>query len=132
MPMPECHCVEAAYKAGLADAATAVQPTPELAAQVAQLLGPWLETLAQPAQGGGRKLLSITEAAGQLGVSRSQAYSLVYTGDLASVEMPPGRRSVGKARTRKVELAEVDAFIKRNRVTGGVTTPGAHPLPGWR
>lgn len=129
MPKPECHCTEAAYKAGLADAAAAIQATPELAAQVARILSPWLELIAQRAQERHR-LLSAPQVAEQLGVSKSQAYQLMYSGDLASIQMPAARGTTGRALRRKVEQSEVDAFIERNRITGGVTTPGAFPLPG--
>ena len=58
----------------------------------------------------------------QLGMSRNKLYELMYKGELASVEIP-GKSE--KTHGRRIEQAEIDAFVERHRVTGGVTTFGA-------
>lgn len=57
------------------------------------------------------KLLKVNEAAAQLGISREQVYALISRGELASVKIP-GRN---QAWARRIEQAEIDAFIERNR-----------------
>jgi hypothetical protein len=60
-------------------------------------------------------------------VSKSAVYQLVYKGDLPSVEIPSAKTARGLATMRRIEQAEIDAFIARHRVTS-VTTHGAFPL----
>jgi excisionase family DNA binding protein len=118
MSIPVCRTVEEAYQAGIRDALLKPEAAPELAERIASMLAPWLEALAASR---GPRLLSVAQAAEQLGMSPSKLYAFVYKGEIASVEIPPGS---GRRSTRKIEQAAVDAFIERYRVTGG-TTPGA-------
>ena len=60
----------------------------------------------------GRKLLTVAEAMDQLGIkSKDKIYELMASGDLAFVKFPPHTKSAG----RRIEQAEVEAFIARNR-----------------
>jgi hypothetical protein len=52
-------------------------------------------------------------------MSRTAVYGLLHRGEFASVEIPSGNR---KRATRRIEQAEVDAFIARYRVS----TPEMH------
>lgn len=58
-------------------------------------------------------------------MSTRLAYDLMYKGELASVEIPTG--DSGKRRLRRIEQAEIDTFITRNR-TSPITTLGGR---GW-
>jgi excisionase family DNA binding protein len=119
MPVPVCRTVQDAYEAGRADAlAEAPAAIPELAAKVAELIAPWLEQIAAQR---GPKLLTIAQAAEQLGMSARGTYELMYKGHLSSVEIPSTGTSDRKS--RRIEQAEVDAFIARHRV-GPITTRG--------
>lgn len=119
MPVPVCRTVQEAYDAGRADALAMPAAGPQLAAMVAELNTPWLEQIA----GQGRRLRTVAEAAAQLGIGKVKFYELIKSGELATVELPtPGdgraRRRVGQAGPRashRVEEAEIDAFIERNR-----------------
>jgi excisionase family DNA binding protein len=57
------------------------------------------------------KLLTVDEAQGQLGISRDKIYELMSGGELAFVKLPPGTKHAG----RRIEQAEINAFIERNR-----------------
>jgi excisionase family DNA binding protein len=57
------------------------------------------------------RLLTVPEAAERLGVQRRKIYELMASGDLASVKLPPGTPQSG----RRIEEAEISAFIDRNR-----------------
>lgn len=61
-----------------------------------------------------RKLLRVTEAAAQLGVSREQVYVLMRNGELPYVQ---GKARSGKPGWRQIEQAVIDAYIERNRAT---------------
>ncbi len=54
------------------------------------------------------RLVTIANAADQLGVSLRTVYELMSRGELASVKFPVGR-------ARRIEQAEIDRFIKANR-----------------
>jgi excisionase family DNA binding protein len=117
MPVPVCRTVQAAYDAGRADAlADSPAAAAEVAARVAELITP---LLAQHSTGPRPPLLTIAQAAKQLGMSVRGMYELVYQGHLASVEIPSTGRTQRK--TRRIEQTELDAFIEQNRVKG-VTT----------
>jgi excisionase family DNA binding protein len=90
------------------------------------MLAPWLEALAASR---GPRLLSVAQAAEQLGMSPSKLYEFVYKGEIASVEIPSG---TGQRSTRKIEQAAVDAFIGKYRVTYPTTPGGAPPVGGRR
>jgi excisionase family DNA binding protein len=59
-----------------------------------------------------RRLLSLDEAAEQLGCTRRHIYQLIERQALTSVRIPGPD---GKPHGHKVEQAEIDAFIERNR-----------------
>ena len=61
-------------------------------------------------------LCDVNETATLLGVSETTVWVLIRSGQLASVKVP-GSTGRGKRSMRKVERAEISAFIKRNRVT---------------
>ena len=64
-------------------------------------------------QGASRaRLVTPADAAEQLNVSLRTIYELMSSGELASIKLPPG----GKTSPRRIEQAEIDAFIERNRV----------------
>src|SRR5208282_5066564 len=69
MSAPVCRTVEEAYQAGRRDAAAELVPTAELADRVAALLAPWLEAIATSRV---PRLLTMTQAAEQLGMSRTK------------------------------------------------------------
>lgn len=122
MPVPVCRTAEEAYQAGLRDALANPVPTPELAERIAGMLGPWLEALAATR---GPRLLTIAQAAEQLGMSRTKLYELMCQGGLASVEIPSAE---GGRNTRRIEQSAIDAFIEQHRVaypTTGGGVPGA-------
>lgn len=83
-------------------------PTGDLAARVATLIMPLLEQIAAQR----RRLLTVTEVAEQLHLSRGVVYELTYKGELRSVEIPSASE---KRATRRFEQAEVDAFVARHR-----------------
>jgi hypothetical protein len=66
------------YKAG---AASLQLPTPELAQRIAELL-------ARGEQAAPRPLLTVAQAAKQIGVSRTSFYELLHAGEIASVKLP--------------------------------------------
>lgn len=58
------------------------------------------------------KLLTVAEAMAQLGIrSKHKIYGLMRAGELAYVVLPPHTHQAG----RRIEQAEVEAFIARNR-----------------
>jgi excisionase family DNA binding protein len=83
---------------------------------VADLIGPWLQQIAAQQH----SLVTVAQAAKQLGLSRGSIYDLLYRGELASVQIPSqnGRRS-----TRRIEQTEIDALVARYRVSAA-STPG--------
>lgn len=50
------------------------------------------------------------DAADMLGLSRSQVYELIAAGELSSVRIGRGNRPA-----HRIEIAEISAFIERNR-----------------
>jgi excisionase family DNA binding protein len=106
------------YDAGRADALAVPTAGPELAAMVAGLIGPWLKEIAAQRN----KLLTITEAAEQLGMSKGRVYELMYKGEFASVQVPSS--TDGRRATRRLEQSEIDAFIARYRVSAPETRGG--------
>lgn len=124
MSAPVCRTAEEAYQAGIRDATASILATPELAARVAALLEPWLKALAE-AQGSPR-LITMSHAAKQLGISVTKVYELMYRGDLPSVQIPS---KTGKKSTRRFEQEAIDAFIEEHRVDYP-TTRGS--LPSFR
>ena len=117
MGIPVCRTVQEAYEAGIRDAKADPPLTAEQATRVAAILAPYLEQIAAARR---PQLVTVAQAAEQLGMSATKVYELLYQGLLASVEIPSenGRRS-----TRRIEQAAIDAFIDRHRVTSG-STPG--------
>jgi excisionase family DNA binding protein len=57
------------------------------------------------------RLRTVEEAREQLGVAKTKVYELMSSGELAFVKLPPGSNNAG----RRIEQAEIDAFIARNR-----------------
>jgi excisionase family DNA binding protein len=117
MPVPVCRTVQEAYDAGRADALATPAAGPELAAKVAELIGPWLEQIAARRH----RLLTVTEATEQLGMSRNSFYDLMYRGELTSVQIP-GKG--GRQSSRRIEQTEIDALIARHRVSAASTLGG--------
>ena len=64
-----------------------------------------------PTTDGKPRLLTVDEAAAQLGISREQLCTFMREGEIAWVSFPPHTKQTG----RRVEQAEIDAFIERNR-----------------
>lgn len=58
------------------------------------------------------ELIPVAKAAGLLGLSRRQAYYLVASGDLPSVQYPS--RTPGKAGAIRVRTSEIEKFLKRS------------------
>jgi predicted DNA-binding transcriptional regulator AlpA len=75
------------------------------------------------------KLVTLAEAMDQLGVGKTRLYELINSGEIATVELPtPGgataRRRVGDPgpkKSRRIEQAEINAFIERNRARAPIT-----------
>jgi predicted DNA-binding transcriptional regulator AlpA len=69
------------------------------------------------------KLVTLAEAMEQLGIGKVKLYELINSGAIVTVELPtPGgtaaRRRVGESgpkKSRRIEQAEINAFIARNR-----------------
>jgi excisionase family DNA binding protein len=122
--VPVCRTVEEAYQAGIRDALADPKATTELAERIASMLAPWLEALAASR---GPRLLSVAQAAEQLGMSPPKLYDLVYKGEIASVQIP----SSSRRNTRRIEQAAIDAFIEQHRVDGATTAGGVPPPGGW-
>lgn len=57
------------------------------------------------------KLVTVNEACEQLGMSRNKLYELMTAGEFAYVSLPPHSKQAG----RRIEQAEIAAFIARNR-----------------
>ena len=68
------------------------------------------------------KLLTITEVAEQLGMSKGRVYDLMYKGEFASIQIPS--LTEGRRATRRIEQSEIDAFIARYRVSAPETHGG--------
>jgi excisionase family DNA binding protein len=111
VPVPVCRIAEEAYQAGLRDAAADPEAGAELAERIAALLAPLLEAAAAPRA----LLLTVPEAAAQLGISREFAYQLMRRGELEHIQLP--LRTGAKWSGRRIEQFAVDAFIERHRVT---------------
>lgn len=117
MPVPVCRSVQEAYEAGRQDALTCLpEVMPEVAVKVAEILAPLLLEVARARL---PSLLTVPEAAGQLGLSARHVYELMYMGELASVDIPSSG-ATGRKTSRRIERAEILAFIERNRNTAGV------------
>lgn len=69
------------------------------------------------------RLVTITEAGRQLGVGKAKVYELINSGELPSVTIPaPGGDRVprrvgepGPKPGRRIDQADIDAFIKRHK-----------------
>jgi excisionase family DNA binding protein len=96
----------------------ASDPTAELAAMVAALIMPLLEQIAAQQ----RRLLTVTQAAEQLGISRRYLYHLIYAGELTTIRLPSKTGAEGEHR---IEQATVDDFIAQHRVNSPATIGGA-------
>jgi excisionase family DNA binding protein len=59
-------------------------------------------------------LLTVDETAERLSVSREYIYQLIRRGELACIELP--LREGAKWSGKRIEPAELEAFIERNRV----------------
>jgi excisionase family DNA binding protein len=57
------------------------------------------------------KLRTVAEAMEQLGISKDKIYELMGGGHLAYISLPPHTKQAG----RRIEQAEIDAFIARHR-----------------
>lgn len=65
------------------------------------------------------RFISPAQAAEQLGVSLRTIYELLNSGELESIKLPGG-----KTAPRRIEVASIEAFIKRSRVVPtGAATP---------
>ena len=64
------------------------------------------------------RLISVVEAAEIMGLSRSMVYELLAEGRLPSIRI---------GRTRRIDVADLDAFIDRHRVPA--TTAAPTPVP---
>ena len=62
------------------------------------------------------------KAAEILGISRSQLYNLIRTGEIASSKVPS---SSGRSNLHLIEIAELRAFLHRYRITPGMGLPAA-------
>lgn len=67
------------------------------------------------------RLVSVPKAAKQLGLSNDYLYQLIKAGGIQAVQLPPARgRYEGKRGSLgwglRIEQAEIDDFIARNRV----------------
>ena len=63
------------------------------------------------------KLLTVAEAMEQLGIGKVKIYDLMRAGEIAYVSMPP--HTLQSA--RRIEQAEIEAFIARNRKTAAAS-----------
>lgn len=61
------------------------------------------------------KLVTVAEAMEQLGVGKPKIYELMGTGEIAFISLPPHTKQAG----RRIEQAEIDAFVARHRQTAG-------------
>lgn len=111
MPVPVCRTVEEAYQAGKRDRVADPEGGPDLAERIAAVLAPLLEAAAAPRV----PLLTVPQAAEQLGVSRELVYQLMRRGELEFVQLP--LRTGARWSGRRIEQAAIDAFIERHRVT---------------
>lgn len=76
--------------------------------------------MIKPATPPDPQLRTVEETCAQLGLERTKVYELMASGELAYVKIPPGSLQAA----RRVEQAEIDAFIARNRIgTPAATTP---------
>lgn len=58
-------------------------------------------------------LVTVADAAIQLGLSERTVYELMTSGELASIKLPPHTKQA----PRRIEQTEINAFIARNRQT---------------
>lgn len=64
------------------------------------------------------QLLTVAEAMDALGIkSKDKIYELMRGGELAYVSLPPHTQQAG----RRIELAEIHAFIARHRKTAAAS-----------
>lgn len=65
----------------------------------------------------GDAMLTTTEAAAKLGVSRSTLMRLIYAGELETIRIPPVNPSStdGSRPEHRIEPAEIQRFKDRNR-----------------
>lgn len=75
----------------------------------------YARTMIQPATPATGQLLTVEQARDLLGIGHDKIYKLMASGELAYVKLPPGSTQAG----RRIEEAEIRAFIERNRVSGG-------------
>lgn len=59
------------------------------------------------------RLVTVNEACEQLGLSRDKLYELMADGHIKYVSLPPHTKQAG----RRIEQAEIDGFVSRNRST---------------
>lgn len=64
------------------------------------------------------RLVPVAKAAGLLGVSKPYLYQLIKSGGITAVQLPGARGQVGRNTGwgLRIERAEIEAFIERNRV----------------
>jgi excisionase family DNA binding protein len=60
------------------------------------------------------KLRTVAEAMELLGIGKAKIYELMSLGELPYVSLPPHTKQAG----RRIEQAEIDAFIARHRQAG--------------
>ena len=78
-----------------------------------------------------RALLTLTEAQEVLGIGKTKMYELINNGEIKTVDVssgePKAARRVGDKGprpSRRIEWAEIDRYIKDNRVTEPVRVAG--------
>jgi excisionase family DNA binding protein len=67
-----------------------------------------------PAPLAATQLWTVEEARDLLGIGHDKIYRLMRAGELAYIQLPPGT----KRAPRRIEQAEIDRFLARNRVGG--------------
>ena len=59
-------------------------------------------------------LHTVERACELLGFGKDKIYALMRSGELAFIKLPPGTKQSG----RRIEQAEIERFLDRNRVSG--------------
>lgn len=64
------------------------------------------------------RLVPVPAAARQLGVSKDYMYQLIKSGGITAIQLPGARGDQGRNTGwgLRIEQAEIDAFLERNRV----------------
>lgn len=119
MTITMCRTAAEAWQDGYsAGAASLPLESPELARRIAEMLLRMLEGAAPP------RLLTVAQAAAQLGISKATLYELLYKGVIPSVQLPSP--STERRAIRRIEQSAIDALIAQSRE---VSTYGGVPRP---